>query len=111
MAKSMTKADIVDALAKKAGLTKKDTQAVLDGLVALACKEAKKGFTIPGLGKVYTTRRKARAGVNPATGKKIRIPAKTVVKFRVSKTAQDAVVPPKATKKKAKKKAAKKKRK
>ena len=104
MAKAMTKADIVGALAKNAGLTKKATEVVVSGLVELACKEAKNGFTIPGLGKLYTARRKARAGVNPATGKKIQIPAKTVVKFRVSKTAQDAVVPPKAKKKPSKKK-------
>jgi DNA-binding protein HU-beta len=42
--------------------------------------------------------RKARTGRNPATGETIKIPAKKVVKFRVAKAAQDAIVPPKAKK-------------
>ena len=41
------------------------------------------------------SQRKARMGRNPATGQAIKIPAKTVVKFRVSKAAKDAIVPPK----------------
>jgi DNA-binding protein HU-beta len=94
--KQLTKAQIVDQLAKKAeGVTKKQTTAILDGLVELAYKNAKKGFTIPGLGKVFTATRKARTGRNPSTGESIKIPKKNVVKFRVSKTAQDAVYPTK----------------
>jgi len=50
MAKSMTKAQLVDHLAKKAGLTKKDTARVLDELAAVAYKQAKTGFTIPVIG-------------------------------------------------------------
>jgi len=92
MAKSMTKADIVAALAKKTGVTQKDAQAVLDQLAQLAYKQAKNDFTIPGIGKLVVGKRKARKGINPATGKSIRIPAKRVVKFRVSKTAKDAIV-------------------
>jgi DNA-binding protein HU-beta len=95
MAKSMTKAELVEYLAEKAGLTKKDTATVLDELAAVAYKQAKNGFTIPGIGKLVIQKRKARKGRNPATGEAIRIPAKRVVKFRVSKTAQDAIVPPK----------------
>jgi DNA-binding protein HU-beta len=52
-------------------------------------------FTIPGVGKLVKAHRKARMGRNPATGVAIKIPAKTVVKFRVAKAAKDSVVPPK----------------
>jgi len=92
MAKSLTKGEIVAQLAKKTGLTQKDTKNVLEELAALAYKQAKNGFTVPGLGKMVVARRKARKGINPATGQRIRIPAKRVVKFRVAKAAQDAVV-------------------
>lgn len=92
MAKSMTKAQIVDTLAKKVGLTKKDAAQVLNELAALAYKQAKNGFTVPGIGKLSIVRRKARKGRNPATGESIRIPAKRALKFRISKTAKDAVL-------------------
>lgn len=51
-------------------------------------------FTIPGLGKLVKAQRAARLGRNPATGESIKIRAKTTVKFRLSKAAKDAVVPP-----------------
>jgi len=95
MAKAMTKAKIVDTLATKSGLTKKVVAGLLEELAALAYKEAKNGFTIPGIGKLVLVSRKARWGHNPATGEKIRIAAKKVVKFRVAKAAKDAITPPK----------------
>ena len=52
-------------------------------------------FVIPGLGKAVKANRKARMGRNPQTGEPIKIPAKTVVKFRLAKAFKDAVVPPK----------------
>ena len=57
-------------------------------------KEAKKSgeFVIPGIGKLVKQKRAARKGHNPKTGASIKIPAKTVVKFRVSKTAKDAIL-------------------
>ena len=93
--KSMTKGDIVSHLSKKLDTTKKVANSFLDELVSLSYKEAKKGFTIPGLGKLTVARRKKRIGRNPATGEKLVIPAKRVVKFKVSKTCQDKVYPPK----------------
>ena len=56
-------------------------------------KETKKSgeFTIPGIGKLVKTKRKARTGRNPATGQPIQIPAKTTVKFRVGKAMKDSV--------------------
>jgi DNA-binding protein HU-beta len=93
----MTKSQIVGHLAEKSGLQKKVAAAVLEELVALAVKETKGGgqFQIPGLGKAVKAHRKARTGRNPQTGEAIKIPAKTVVKFRLAKAFKDAVVPPK----------------
>jgi DNA-binding protein HU-beta len=94
-AKPMTKAQTITTLAEKTELTKKQVTEVLEELAQLAYKEAKKGFTIPGIGKLVVVKRKARMGRNPATGESIKIPAKTVLKFRIAKAAKDAVTPPK----------------
>jgi DNA-binding protein HU-beta len=69
---------------------------VLEELVALATKEAKATgqFVVPGLGKAVKASRKARMGRNPQTGEAIKIPAKTVVRFRLAKAFKDAIVPP-----------------
>jgi DNA-binding protein HU-beta len=90
--KAMTKAQIADAIATKAEITKKLAAAILDDLAGLAYKEAKNGFTLPGLGKLVLVQRKARKGRNPQTGAPIKIPAKKVVKFRVAKACKDAVL-------------------
>lgn len=97
MGKVMTKSQIVAHLADKVELPKKTVATVLEELVTLATKEAKSGgqFVVPGLGKAVKAHRKAREGRNPQTGATIQIPAKTVVKFRLSKSFKDAVVPPK----------------
>jgi len=89
---SMTKGQILTHLAAKSGLTKKATGEFIDELVGLAYKEAKKGFVLPGLGKLVLVDRKARLGRNPATGEAIKIPAKKVVKFRIAKQAKDAIL-------------------
>ena len=94
-AKPMTKGDIVNHLASKTGTTKKVATQFLEELVSLSYNEAKKDFTIPGLGKLSVTSRKKRTGRNPATGEAMVIPAKKVLKFKVSKLAQDAVYPQK----------------
>ncbi len=93
--KPMTKSQIITHLSEKTGLAKKDVTAVLSELTELAYKEAKVGFTLPGLGKLVVQQRKARTGRNPATGEQIKIPAKKVLKFRISKAAKDAITPPK----------------
>jgi DNA-binding protein HU-beta len=97
MAKVMTKTQVVAHLAKKVKLRKKTVASLLEALVALATKEAKATgqFVIPGLGKAVKTARKARAGRNPQTGAIIKIPAKTVVRFRLAKAFKDAIIPPK----------------
>ncbi|MDX9754258.1 MAG: HU family DNA-binding protein [bacterium] len=93
--KPMTKAQLVAHLAEKLGLTKKQVTEFFDELADVAYKEAKKGFTLPGFGKLVLVKRKARTGRNPATGEPIKIPAKTVVKFRVAKSCKDAIIPAK----------------
>src|SRR3954464_12930149 len=103
--KSLTQSQIVDQLATANGLTKVQVRSFLESQSALAYKNAKNGFTIPGLGKLVLVNRKARMGRNPATGEAIKIPAKKVVKFRVAKAAKEAiggVAPKKAAAKKKK---------
>ena len=95
VAKALTKAQIIASLADEVDLPKKQVAALLEALANLAYKEAKRGFTVPGLGKLVIVNRKARDGRNPATGQKIRIPAKRVLKFRIAKAAKDACAPPK----------------
>ena len=92
MAKSMTKSQIADYMAGKTGLTKKAPVQLLDDFAALAYREAKNVFTIPGIGKLVLANRKARMGRNPQTGEPIKIQAKRVVKFRVAKVAKDSIL-------------------
>ena len=60
MAKALTKSQIMTKLADKMEMTKKDAGLFVEAMVELAYKEAKNGFTIPGLGKLVLVRRKAR---------------------------------------------------
>ena len=90
--KALTKSQTMTALAESTGLKKKEIVCVVEELVSLAYKQAKLGFTIPGLGKLVLVKRKARMGRNPATGEAIKIPAKTVLKFRIAKAAKDAAL-------------------
>lgn len=90
----MTKAQIVEALASKVGVAKKEVATLLEEMTNLAYQEVKRSgeFVVPGIGKLVKVNRKARTGRNPATGESIQIPAKTVVKFRVAKAAKEAVL-------------------
>ena len=90
----MTKSQLLTTLAETTGLSKKDVGGFLDELASLAYKEVKNDgeFVLPGFGKLVKVNRKARMGRNPATGEEIKIPAKTVVKFRLGKAAKDAVL-------------------
>jgi DNA-binding protein HU-beta len=96
-AKPLTKGQLAAHLADKFGVSKKVGAGILDEIAALAVAQTKKvgQFILPGIGKLVKAERKARTGRNPATGAAIKIPKKTVVKFRVAKAAKDAVVPPK----------------
>ena len=92
MAKAMTKSPVLAGVAEAAEISKKQAAAAVEALVALAYKNAKNGFTLPGLGKLVLVNRKARMGRNPATGEAIKIKAKRVVKFRVAKACKDAIL-------------------
>jgi DNA-binding protein HU-beta len=97
VAKGMTKSEVIKTLAEKLDVDRKKAAAMLEHLVGLVVRETKKTgeLLIPGLGKAVKAHRKARLGRNPATGETIKIPAKTVVKFRLAKAFKDAVIPPK----------------
>ncbi len=93
--KVMTKSQLVSQIADKASITKSTANEILEIIANTAVTETKKNgqFVIPGIGKLVKSQRKARMGRNPQTGAAIKIPAKTVVKFRVAKACKDAVVP------------------
>ncbi len=88
----MTKSQLINYISEEAEVPRKTAQRVLEVLGDCAYKEAKRGFTLPGLGKLVLVNRKARMGRNPATGEAIKIPAKKVLKFRIAKAAKDAIL-------------------
>ncbi len=90
----MTKSQFIATIAEKTAHSKKDVSAMLDTMVSVAYDTVKKAgeITIPGLGKLVKKHRAERMGRNPATGQAIKIPAKTVVKFRVAKAAKEAIL-------------------
>jgi DNA-binding protein HU-beta len=92
MAKPMSKSKIVAALAEKVDIPKKTSAAYLEALAQLAHKEAKNGFTIPGVGKLVVRNYKARMGRNPQTGVPVTIPARKRLKFVVTKGAKDSAL-------------------
>jgi DNA-binding protein HU-beta len=88
---SLTQSQLIEELTSQLeAVSKKQVKTLLGALTAIAYREAKNGFTIPGLGKLVLVHRKARMGRNPATGESIKIPAKTVLKFRIAKAAKEA---------------------
>jgi DNA-binding protein HU-beta len=92
----MIKTELQSALAEATQTDKRTAGVFLDTLSDsdIAYKEIKKNgeFVLPGFGKLVKQKRKARTGFNPKTQQKIKIPAKTVVKFRVAKAAKDGVL-------------------
>jgi DNA-binding protein HU-beta len=97
MAAGLTKTALTRQMAEKLEMTNKQAASFLDLLAETAIKETKKNgvFIIPGIGRLVKAERKARMGRNPQTGQAIKIKAKTVVKFRVAKSAKDTIAPPK----------------
>ncbi|MCX6902582.1 MAG: HU family DNA-binding protein [Verrucomicrobia bacterium] len=89
---SLTKSQIIDALAEKTSVEKKTAEALLDCLAQLAYANAKDEFTLPGIGKLMVVDRKARTARNPKTGATLQIPPKRALKFRVAKAAKDAIL-------------------
>ncbi len=89
----MTKSEIVARMAESANITKKASAAALDSLVLAVHESLRKAdgkIRIADLGTFSVTKRKARDGVNPRTGKKMRIPAMKVPRFSASKALKEA---------------------
>lgn len=80
----MNKAELIDAIASEAGLTKADSKKALDAFISATTGALKKGdrVALVGFGSFSVSEREARQGRNPQTGKVITIPAKKVVKFK-----------------------------
>ncbi|HBI17329.1 MAG TPA: DNA-binding protein [Candidatus Moranbacteria bacterium] len=89
----MNKSELVDAVASKTDLSKKDVTAVFETLLDKITEELRKGnkVTITGFGIFKTSKRAARVGRNPQTGASIKIAAATVPKFSAGKGLKDAV--------------------
>jgi DNA-binding protein HU-beta len=91
----MNKAELVDAVAHKAGVTKKEADSVisaaLEVIVAAVAKEEK--VTLVGFGSFEGRKRKEREGRNPKTNAKMTIPATVVPAFSAGKSFKDAVDP------------------
>lgn len=80
----MNKAELIDAISNDAGLSKADAKKALDAFIGATTKSLKKGdrVALVGFGSWSVSKRSARTGRNPQTGKEIKIPAKKVVKFK-----------------------------
>lgn len=89
----MTKAEFVDKLAAKSGLTKRDAADVVDAFVEVITDSLKEGEEVQftGFGKFYVQKRDAREGRNPQTKAKISIPAANVPKFSAGLALKNAV--------------------
>lgn len=80
----MNKAELIDAMASQAGLSKADAKRALDSFIDTTSGALKKGdrVALVGFGSFSVSERSARKGRNPRTGKEINIAAKNVVKFK-----------------------------
>ncbi|MBQ7666926.1 MAG: HU family DNA-binding protein [Kiritimatiellae bacterium] len=89
-----TKLELVRALSLRADISQTAVRAVLDALVAYAYAGAssKRGFSVPGLGRVKVIRRKARLAVNPSSGERVMLPAHPALAFRFSDDAKKAIL-------------------
>ena len=90
----MTKAELIEKMAKDAGVSKVAAGKALDSFcdgVTKALKKKNGKVTLVGFGTFQKVRRKARKGRNPQTGEAIKIKAKNVVKFKPGKKLSDSV--------------------
>jgi len=89
----MNKAELIEGVSGKTGLTKKETGNVVDAMTGTITSTLSKGekVILVGFGTFQVMKRKARRGVNPQTRKTIQIPAKKVPKFRPGKGLRERV--------------------
>ena len=90
-----TKAELIDAIATEAGVTKADAERTVAAFFDIVVKGAKKGEKIawPGFGSFSTSKSAARTGRNPQTGEPVKIAASTRMKFTSSSTLKAALNP------------------
>lgn len=81
----MNKAQLIEAIVKETGFSKADANRVLEAFMKSVYGSKKEPVQLVGFGTFKYVKRKARTGVNPATGAKIKIAAKTVLQFKASK--------------------------
>lgn len=89
----MNKADLINALAEKEGITKKEAEKAVSGILDIIAQSLKAGtkVQIMGFGSFEVKNRAARVAQNPATGAKMNIPASKVVSFKAGKALKDSV--------------------
>lgn len=89
----MNKSQLIDKIAEKAGLTKADSKKALNAFMEATkeCLKANDKLSLIGFGTFATTKRAARTGRNPKTGKTIKIAAKKVVRFSVGNDLKKSV--------------------
>lgn len=89
----MTKPELIGAVATKAGISQAQAEKVLAAVVGSITDALKKGdkISLVGFGAFSTTKRAARKGRNPQTGKEIKIKASTAVKFKAGKVLKDSL--------------------
>jgi len=89
----MKKAELVEAVAEKTGLTKADSTRAIDAVFETISKALEKGEKVPvaGFGTFAISNRKAREGRNPQTGEKVKIAARKAVTFKAGTALKDAV--------------------
>lgn len=89
----MNKTELVEAIANKTELSKKDAEKALKAFTEVVAEELKKGEKIQlvGFGTFEVTERAAREGINPSTGKKIKIAAAKAPKFKAGKALKDSL--------------------
>jgi DNA-binding protein HU-beta len=89
-----TKANLLKLIATSTDTDKRTAAFFLDAIINIAYKSTKKDgeFILPGIGKLVKQKRKARMGIIPKTAAKIKIAAKTLLKFRIAKTAKDKIL-------------------
>ena len=89
----MNKSELVDSIATKTGLTKKDSTAAVDAYHEIVAESLAAGhnLALAGFGTFEVSERAAREGRNPATGEKLQIAASKAVKFKPGKALKDSV--------------------
>lgn len=91
----MTKAELIEGVAKSAGVSKADAERTIGAFFDLVVTSAKKGDKVawPGFGSFSTSKRAARTGRNPQTGEPVKIAASTALRFSPSATLKAALNP------------------